>query len=84
MKKVRIINICLTILMLILVILGSLYKVEKAEVVDVKGDNVIFITKDGNEWEFYGDGYKIGDKVKVYFNCKGTEKRSDDIVLNVK
>lgn len=84
MKKVRIINICLTVLMLVLVILGSLYKVEKAEVVDVKGDNVIFITKDGNEWEFYGDGYKVGDKVKVYFNCKGTEKRSDDIVLNVK
>ena len=84
MKKIRIINICLTVLMLVLVILGSLYKVEKAEIVDVKGDNVIFITKDGNEWEFYGDGYKVGDEVKVYFNCKGTGKRSDDIVLNVK
>ena len=84
MKKVRIINICLTVLMLILVILGSLYKVEKAEIIDIKGDNVTFITKDGNEWEFYGDGYKVGDKVKVYFNCKGTEKRSDDIVLNIK
>ena len=84
MKKVRIINICLTVLMLILVILGSLYKVEKAEVVDVYGDEVIIVTNDGNEWEFYGDGYKIGDKVKVYFNCKGTGKRSDDIVLNVK
>lgn len=84
MKKVRIINICLTVLMLVLVILGSLYKVEKAEIIGIKGDNVIFTTKDGNEWEFYGDGYKVGDKVKVYFNCKGTGKRSDDIVLNVK
>lgn len=84
MKIVRGINISLSILIVILTILGGMYKVEKAEVIEVYENDVIFVTNDGNEWEFFEDGYNVGDEIKVVFNCKGTAKRTDDIILKIK
>lgn len=87
MKTVRVINISLVLLMLILTILGSLYKVENAEIIGVRNDSILLLTDDGNEWEYAVEGYtlnNIGDTVRVFFNCKGTEYREDDIILNIK
>ena len=87
MKYIRLINISLVILTLVLIILNSLYKVENAEIIGVRDDGILLLTKDGNEWEYAVEGYtlnNIGDTVRVSFNCKGTEYREDDIILNIK
>lgn len=84
MKIIKVVLAPLIILTLIITIFCSLYRVENAEVVEVYGDDVIFVTSDGNEWEFVESGYKVGDKIKVSFNCKGTEKREDDVIIKVK
>lgn len=87
MKTVRVVNISLVLLMLVLTILGSLYKVENAEIIGVRDDGILLLTDDGNEWEYSVEGYtlnNIGDTVRVSFNCKGTEYREDDIILNIK
>ncbi len=87
MKYIRLVNISLVILVLILIILNSLYKVENAEIISVRNDSILLLTKDGNEWEYAVEGYtlnNIGDTVRVSFNCRGTEYREDDIILNIK
>jgi len=87
MKYIRLINISLIILTLVWTVLNSLYKVENAEIIGVRNDSILLLTKDGNEWEYAVEGYtlnNIGDTVRVSFNCKGTEYREDDIILNIK
>jgi hypothetical protein len=87
MKYIRLINISLIILTLVWTVLNSLYKVENAEIIGVRNDGILLLTKDGNEWEYAVEGYtlnNIGDIVRVSFNCKGTEYREDDIILNIK
>lgn len=41
--------------------------------------------KTGNEWCFIGEGFEIGDKVKIYMDTNHTDSNIyDDIVRDVK
>jgi len=56
-----------------------------AEIVAIS-DEVISVKDSMNEvWEFYGDGFRIGDNVKVRFFTNGTDDtRYDDVIKSVK
>lgn len=47
-------------------------------------DNVTVEDTDGNLWQFYGTGYRIGDEVRLIMDDNGTTDIADDIVVEVK
>ena len=48
-------------------------------------DEVVFIDARGEEWSFFGDGYEIGQKVKVTFYTNHTDRDIyDDVVYIVR
>lgn len=47
-------------------------------------DNVTVEDTDGNLWQFYGNGYRIGDEVHLIMDDNGTTDITDDIVVEVK
>lgn len=50
----------------------------------VSGDIVTVETEDGHIWDFYGDGYTVGDFVEVVFDTNGTfDDVVDDAILQV-
>ena len=53
----------------------------QAEVVEVCGDVVLVEDACGFEWEFYGDGFKVGQKVemKMYTNFTDNTIFDDEI-----
>ena len=58
----------------------------EADVMEVKGDTIVVVDWfSGNSWEFYGDGYKVGDEVKMkMFNNYTDNDITDDEILDVK
>ena len=58
----------------------------KAEVVSFSSynDNVTVVDTDGNEWCFYGKGYRIGDELTLEMDSKGTKDITDDMVVDVR
>lgn len=55
-----------------------------AEVVEIVGDVVVVEDACGFEWEFYGSGFAIGDKVEIKMFTNFThEKISDDEIEKV-
>jgi hypothetical protein len=59
-------------------------KYEK-EVEVIKSENGEVFVKDnlGNEWSFYGKGYKAGRKIVVVFDSKETPRIYDDEIVGV-
>ena len=50
-----------------------------------KDDEVVFVDARGEEWSFFGDGYEVGQKVKVTFYTNHTDRDIyDDIVYIVR
>ena len=48
-------------------------------------DEVVFIDARGVEWSFFGDGYEVGQKVKVTFYTNHTDRDIyDDVVYIVR
>jgi hypothetical protein len=66
----------------IISIITSIY-FANAEIVEVNGTEVIFVTDDGNEWSIESDGYAVGDKVTVKFHTNYTDNVEDDIVKKI-
>lgn len=55
------------------------------KVVSVVGQCVTVEDKTGREWQFYGDGYRVGDDVRMLMFNNGTESIiSDDEIIDVK
>lgn len=56
----------------------------KGIVLSSSADEVIVRDGSGEEWSFYGDGYKKGENVKITFFTSGTDnKRQDDEIVKV-
>ena len=54
------------------------------EITNIKGMNISVITEDGNEWMFKGNGFTVGDNVKITFDNNGTDlELTDDIIEKV-
>ena len=48
-------------------------------------DEVVFVDARGEEWSFFGEGYEVGQKVKVTFYTNNTDGYIyDDVVYIVK
>ena len=48
-------------------------------------DEVVFVDARGEEWSFFGDGYEVGQKVKVTFYTNHTDGCIyDDVVYIVR
>ena len=48
-------------------------------------DEVVFIDARGEEWSFFGEGYEVGQEVKVIFYTNNTDGYIyDDVVYIVK
>lgn len=47
----------------------------------ISGENICVIDSAGEEWEFIGDGFKTGEKVKITFftSCTDSTRYDDEI-----
>lgn len=51
---------------------------------EVDGFDVSVIDEDGEEWLFEGDGFTVGEEVRIKFFNNDTSDRVDDKIENVK
>ena len=57
----------------------------EATVIDYYEDVCCAKDSTGNIWHFIGDGYEVGDKVKLYMNTNHTDSNIlDDTITKVK
>lgn len=56
--------------------------VKECVVVDVDNDVVTIQTEQGDYYEFFGDGFVVGDNVKVTFNDNETFGINDDFIID--
>ena len=56
--------------------------VKECVVVDVNNDVVTIQTEQGDYFEFFGDGFDVGDNVKVTFNDNETIGNTDDFIID--
>lgn len=56
--------------------------VKQCVVVDVDNEVVTVQTEQGDYFEFFGDGFEIGDNVKVTFNDNETIGINDDFIID--
>ena len=63
---------------------NAYYTRPNCKVIEVSGEVITVEDRGGNIWEFYGEGYCVGDRVnlKMYTNC--TAEFTDDEVISVK
>lgn len=54
----------------------------EAKVISSFNDEVTVMDISGHIWSFYGDGFKAGDRVKLYMDSLGTDNVTDDIITN--
>ena len=56
-----------------------------AEIIAISEEEVSLIDSMGEDWVFFGQGFRIGDSVRVRFFTNGTDDtRLDDVIENVK
>lgn len=83
MKKI----LCICLISIILFYCScyvSIYT-RKAKVTNINKEVVTVIDKKGNIWEFKGNGFKKGQKVKLIMDTNNTdEKITDDFIKDVK
>lgn len=56
--------------------------VQKSVVVNVDNDVVTIQTENGNYFEFFGDGFVVGDVVNVTFHDNETVGITDDFIID--
>lgn len=56
--------------------------VKECVVVDVDNEVVTIQTEQGDYFEFFGDGFVVGDNVKVTFNDNETIGIKDDFIID--
>ena len=50
-----------------------------------ENDEVVFVDARGEEWSFFGEGYEVGQEVRVIFYTNHTDRYIyDDVVYMVK
>ena len=50
-----------------------------------ENDEVVFVDARGEEWSFFGEGYEVGQEVRVTFYTNHTDRNIyDDVVYIVK
>ena len=55
-----------------------------AEIVAIDGEVISVKDSTDEVWEFYGEGFRIGDNVKVHFFTNGTDDtRYDDVIKGI-
>ena len=60
------------------------YYTREAIVTEVHEDVVIVVDRQGNEWSFIGDEFKVNDNVKLIMNTMHTENNIyDDVIEDV-
>lgn len=64
-------------------VISSQYSKETV-VRNVEGEIIVVEDKQGNLWEFRGEGFKERDKVKVVFDNNNTETIFDDEIIKAK
>lgn len=75
--------LAILIIFLIVSYFSSIYT-RHAEVGYVSNDLVRVIDDSGNIWEFQGEGFQPGDRIKMTMDSCGTdEKISDDLIKRV-
>jgi hypothetical protein len=84
MKKVIIAIIC-GLALLICFFTGDLYTCQMRVTGLEENNTVVCVDSAGEEWTFTGDGFKVGDTVKVYIDKNGTDNtRMDDEIISAK
>lgn len=83
MKKIASVIAVIAILMCVGYV-NTHYTRPNCRVMEVSGEVITVEDKGGNTWEFYGEGYRVGDRVtlKMYTNC--TAEFTDDEIISVK
>ena len=66
----------------IMAITSNMYTMD-AEVIDADCGIVGVVDSTGNEWEFYGDGYVVGEKLTLIMDNCGTADITDDRIREV-
>lgn len=56
--------------------------VKQCVVVDVDNEVVTIQTEQGDYYEFFGDGFAVGDDVKVTFHDNETIGNTDDFIID--
>jgi hypothetical protein len=56
--------------------------VKECVVVDVTAEAVTVQTPQGDYYEFFGDGFSVGDEVKVTFHDNETVGIQDDFIID--
>lgn len=84
----RVKNITLLVIMFILFCWCSWYEshyTREATVINVNNDMVTVLDMTDNVWEFEGDGFTIGDNVKMSMDTRHTDSNIyDDEIVSVK
>lgn len=58
-------------------------RTQVAKIIYINDECITATTKDGNEWEFIGNGFSEGEVIELVFDTKETRDVRDDVVINV-
>lgn len=83
-KTITAIGLITIILLFCVVGLLETYYTRKGEVVKVEDTIVTVEDKTERWWSFYGDGYKVGDKVTLVMDSMHTDITTDDKIVKVR
>lgn len=83
-KVITAIGLIIIILLFSVVGLFETYYTREGEVVKVEDTVITVEDKTERRWSFYGDGYKIGDKVTLVMDSMHTDITTDDKVVKVR
>lgn len=83
------IRVMITIIMMICLfnVLNYIDKHEEKRGIVVNIDDndcVTVIDGRGEEWQFFGDGFKIGEDIIITMDTQGTPEEYDDTIINAK
>ena len=74
----------IAIIIALLIAMGGNTYTMSAVVTDVDADTVTVEDFNGNVWEFYGDGFAVGEILTLVMDDCGTTNITDDMIVDVK
>lgn len=88
MKRVKDTIIITIGMILFLFVIGRVewhedYDTRDATVTRIEGNTISVVDSVGYYWEFYGEGYNVGDEVRLLMCLNHTAAISDDVVESV-